>query len=82
MRRAVADNAPVADLDDATRLRRHTPVMCNQDDGVACIGQLAQQCHHFGTAVRIKSACGLVRQNDAATIHQCPGDGHALLLPA
>jgi len=43
----------IADLDHAARLGRHLAVMRNEDDGVARVGQLAQQGHDFGAAAAV-----------------------------
>ena len=56
--------------------------MRNHNDGVSRIGQLAQQSHHLGAAMRVKRPGGFVGQNDVAAIHQRPRNGHALLLTA
>ncbi|MCY1539683.1 hypothetical protein D9M68_752820 [compost metagenome] len=44
------------------------------------LGQLVEQCHDLLATAAVQSPRRLVGQNDAAAIHQCPGDGDTLLL--
>src|SRR5256885_13494111 len=62
-RSAVAGDAAVADLDHAARLGGHSAVVGDEDDGVARVGQLAQQGHDLGAAVRVQRARGFVGQD-------------------
>ncbi len=81
-RAAIRRDDAVGDLDQAVGMGRHVLVMGHQDDGVAGIGQLAQQGHDVGTGAAVEGAGRLVGEDDAAAIHQRPGDRDALLLAA
>ena len=78
----VIDDTSIADFDDTPCLSRNFAVMRDHDDGVSRIGQLTQQSHHLGAAMRVKRPGRFVGQNDVAAIHQRPRNGHTLLLTA
>jgi len=54
----------------------------NQHYGVSLLVQLLQKPQHLAASMGVQRAGGLVRQNDRRVAHQCPRNGHALLLAA
>ena len=78
----VTDDLAIGDLDLAVGMLRHFAVMGDQDDGIAFRGQLFQQRHNLPATAAVQSPRRLVRQDNLAAVHQCPGDGYPLLLAA
>ena len=71
---ATEDQGPVSRLGGAARVGDEEDSgppgpRCIQQQGEAAVGGL-----------RIQVACGLIRQDQARLMHQCPGDGRALQL--
>jgi hypothetical protein len=81
-RPGIVHDAPIGDLDDALRLLGDLACVRDDDHGVACGGKLAQQRHHFPTALAVERAGGLVGEDDAPAVHQGARDRYALLLAA
>ena len=78
----VGNDVAVVQLDDAVRVGGHFRVVGDQDHRVAPVGQAGQVGHHRLAALAVEGAGGLVGEDHAAAVHQCPGDGHPLLLTA
>ena len=72
----------VADVDDAMRVHGDIVLMRHQHDGIALLVQLREQRHDVVAGGGIERAGGLVGQQKRRMVHQRPGDGHALALPA
>ncbi len=43
---------------------------------------MLEDAHHFGARLGVEIAGGLISQDNARFVHQCAGDGHALLFTA
>ena len=52
------------------------------DDGVAAVVQVLEERHNFIGCFRIQVSGRLIGQDDAGVVHQRPGNGHPLALPA
>ena len=78
----VGNNFAVFDFNHAVGLRGDFGIVRHHDDGVAVVIKLADDFHHVFTTGGIECAGGFVCKDDFAAVHQCAGDGHALLLPA
>src|SRR2546427_8887004 len=57
-----------SDVCSSDLLGGHSAVVGDEDDGVARVGQLAQQGHDLGAAVRVQRARGFVGQDDLAAV--------------
>src|SRR3954452_16184138 len=73
----------VLDLEGDVGLAGHGHVMGDGDDcGVARAGQVVQEVEDHPAGLAVEVAGRLVREDDARSVGERPGDGHPLLLPA
>src|SRR5574338_780671 len=82
LRRPVRFHPSVTQGDDPLGARRDVRLVRHHDHRLSLGMQLAEDRHDLGARGAVEVAGGLVRQQDAGPVHQRPGDGHALALPA
>ncbi len=78
----VADNLAVAELDDPIGVAGNLAVMGNENNGMAIIMQFFEDLHDLLAAGPVEGSGRFVGEDDVAAVHQGPGDGNPLLLPA
>ena len=78
----VGNDRTVLDFDDPAGKARDVVVVGHDDDGVPPPVQLGEDVHDVLAAFGVERAGGFVGKDDAAAVHERPGDGNALLLAA
>ena len=79
----LVDHQAVGEEDHAVAVRRGDRVVGDHHDRLAEVVHAApQERQHLGARRAVQVAGGLVREDDRGLAGQCPGTGHALLLPA
>ena len=78
----VGNDRTVLDFDDPAGKARDVVVVGHDDDGVPPPVQFGEDVHDVLAAFGVERAGGFVGKDDAAAVHERPGDGNALLLAA
>src|SRR3990172_913384 len=68
--------------DPSLHLSHSLPVVRGNEDGRPLHVDVLEQPEHVLSALRVQVAGGFVREKHLRFVHERPGDGHALLLPA
>ncbi len=78
----VAEDATVAQRDDAPGVLGDVGFVRNEHDGDALIVEFLEERHHLDRCAAVEVTRGLVGEKDRRARHERAGDGYALLLPA
>ena len=78
----VAQDAAVAQPDDALAVRRHLVLVRDDDDRLPLRMDLAEEREDLGRGGAVEVSRGLVRKQDLRLVEDRAGDGHALPLAA
>src|SRR3989304_3779896 len=78
----IGDPSPPHRDDPSLHLSHSLPVGRGNEDGRPLHVDVLEQPDHVLSALRVQVAGGFVREKHLRFVHERPGDGHALLLPA
>src|SRR5271165_1654964 len=78
----IAEDLPVADVDDAVGILGDVVFVSDEDDVVALLVESVEQRHDLYPGLRIEVAGGLVSENNRRTIDERARDGNTLALAA